>query len=70
MLSRRTFLKAGLLFGGIALTEGFLIEPRGFAVERTTIPIKGLPLSLDGFTVCQVTDIHFGPAVGSPFIKK
>ncbi|MBI2413878.1 MAG: metallophosphoesterase [Deltaproteobacteria bacterium] len=69
MLSRRTFLKAGLLFGGIALTEGFLIEPRGFAVERTTIPIKGLPPSLDGFTICQVTDIHFGPAVGSPFIK-
>lgn len=70
MLSRRTFLKAGLLFGGIVLTEGFLIEPRGFAVERTTVPIRGLPATLDGFTVCQVTDIHFGPAVGSPYIKK
>lgn len=70
MLSRRTFLKAGLLFGGMALTEGFLIEPRGFAVERTTVPMMGLPASLDGLTICQVTDIHFGPAVGSAYIKK
>ncbi len=68
MLSGRTFLKAGLIFGGLA--EGFLVGANGLAVEKTVVHIRGLSPLLDGFTVCQVTDVHYGTAIGSAYMKK
>ena len=69
-ITRRRFLK--LMLGGTA-TAGLsalggvgyatLVEPHWLAVERVDVPIPGLPASLDGFTIVQLSDLHRGPDV-------
>jgi len=44
-----------LLIGGYALQEA-----RSFRVTRLEIPLRGLPPQLDGFSIVQVSDIHYG----------
>ncbi len=36
-------------------------EMRWLTVERTTVPIRGLPESLEGTTIVQLTDLHLRP---------
>lgn len=63
MLSRRAFLKGGLLLGSALMVDGFLLEPREFRVEEVPVKIRGLSPEFDGFTICQVTDVHHSPFV-------
>jgi predicted MPP superfamily phosphohydrolase len=62
--SRRRFLTTGLrLVGGGAaagLAYGF-VEPHWYTVTRRTVPLRGLPPSLDGLRLVQLTDLHHGP---------
>jgi predicted MPP superfamily phosphohydrolase len=44
-----------LIIGGCALQEA-----RSFRVTRLEIPLRGLPPELDGFSIVQVSDIHYG----------
>jgi len=69
-LTRRKFLKYGLLFGGVVLLDGVFIEPRGLKVEDVEVGIRGLPPSFDGFTVCQITDVHHSLIVGLDFVER
>jgi predicted MPP superfamily phosphohydrolase len=39
------------------------VEPTWLKVRRLTIPIKGLPLNLDGLQIVQLSDLHIGSAV-------
>jgi hypothetical protein len=60
-LSRRGFLLAagGLLAGGTAVgVDAFGVEPEQVELRREDVPIAGLPLSFDGFTVAHVSDLH------------
>jgi predicted MPP superfamily phosphohydrolase len=44
-----------LLLGGVAW-----LEAHDLGVTRLDIPIKGLPAEMDGFTLVQVSDLHYG----------
>lgn len=69
MITRRGFFKAGIFVcGGLAL-EGFVIGPEKIRVERVDVPIAGLGQKLDGFTICQITDIHHSHTVSLDYIE-
>jgi predicted MPP superfamily phosphohydrolase len=40
-----------------------LVEPSWLAVKRVDVPLPGLPVNLDGFTIAQLSDLHRGPWV-------
>lgn len=73
-LSRRQFLKrltwaaGGLLAAGCAVDAAF--ERRWIQVTRPQIVIPGLAPALNGFTICQLTDIHHGPFVSLDYVKR
>ncbi len=57
----------------LAIGYGVSISLYGFyqasqlpTIKYVTIPIAGLPPSLDGFRIAQLCDIHLGPMVGRP----
>ena len=61
MVSRRRFLKWGL-GSATALTAGYAlgVERYRFQVNRYEIPLARLPEAFDGFTIAQITDLHYG----------
>jgi len=76
-ITRRRFLKwmlgsaatAGLsALGGVGYAT--LAEPHWLAVERVDVPLPGLPASLDGFTIAQLSDLHRGPEVAQEGITQ
>lgn len=70
MLSRRAFLKGGLLLGSALMVDGFLLEPGEFRVEEVPVRIRGLSPEFDGFTICQVTDVHHSPFVRLGYLER
>ena len=44
-----------------------VIRARAIGIERVQVPIDGLPESLHGFTIAQITDIHIGPTLKRSF---
>ena len=38
-------------------------------VKSVEIPLRRLPLNLDGFKIVQLTDLHVGPTIGRNFIE-
>lgn len=65
------------VIGGGALVVSFGLgalawqrATRPLVVKKVEIPLDGLPPSLDGFTIVQVTDIHIGPTLGREFIEE
>lgn len=69
MITRRNLLKAGILLGGAFSLDGFIIEPKRIKVENVEVGIKGLGPGFDGFTICQITDVHHSPVVGLRYIN-
>lgn len=69
MISRRNLLKAGVLLGGALALDGFILEPKQVQIERTDVRVKGLGPEFDGFTICQITDIHHSFVVGLKYIE-
>ena len=47
---------------------GFLNARRTAAVVRVDVPVAGLPQSLDGFTIAQISDVHVGPTIKRPYL--
>ena len=39
-------------------------------VKKVTIPLKNLPMELDGLTVVHLPDLHLGPTVGKSMLEK
>ncbi|MEK7773008.1 MAG: metallophosphoesterase [Deltaproteobacteria bacterium] len=70
MISRRVFLKGGLLLGGALAAEGFIFEPERIQVEEVKVEVRGLAPEFDSFTICQITDIHHSPFVGLDYIRR
>lgn len=67
-LTRRRFL--GLLGGAAALgTYTWGVEPHWVEFVRRDMPIPGLPDSLVGKTLVQLSDLHVGPSVDSDFLE-
>lgn len=63
-------MKGGLLLGGGLLLEGFVVEPRMVEIVETTVRVKGLAAGLQGFRICQITDVHHGGAISLEYIEK
>ncbi|WP_235550618.1 metallophosphoesterase [Paenibacillus sp. Soil750] len=66
-MSRRSFLKKGLLLGGSLLSVPPLsygyatwVEPRWLQVERIPLAFPTLPEAFKGLRVVQFSDLHFG----------
>ncbi len=48
---------------------GVLAARRRAAIVDVTVPIKGLPPALQGFTIAQITDVHVGPTIKRGYIE-
>jgi predicted MPP superfamily phosphohydrolase len=48
---------------------GFANARRTARVVRVDVPITGLPATLDGFTIAQVSDVHVGPTIKRPYVE-
>ncbi|MEM1416813.1 MAG: metallophosphoesterase [Myxococcota bacterium] len=66
---RREFIErvasgAALGVGASAGLWGVAFGRHDYAIEEVPIRIPGLPRTLDGFTLAQLSDVHFGTFVG------
>jgi hypothetical protein len=43
---------------------GTFVGARDYVIEERVFPLPGLPSSLEGYTLVQLSDLHFGPFVG------
>lgn len=57
-LGRRGLLLGAGAVGGALLVDAVALEPRWLDVSRHRVPVRGLPASLRGLTLAQVTDAH------------
>ncbi|AKT37916.1 metallophosphoesterase [Chondromyces crocatus] len=69
VMPRRDFLSQGavgaaLLAGGGTSFYGAFFGRYDYVTEEVAVPIPGLPRSLDGFSILQLSDIHFGLYIG------
>lgn len=72
--SRRTFLTMGA-YSAPAIVAGTTVysasyAPENLEVRRYTIPVRGLPKSLDGIRIAHVSDLHLGPYVSQDQIRR
>ncbi|MCP9263475.1 Transmembrane protein with metallophosphoesterase domain [Dirofilaria immitis] len=51
-------------------TAGYAVTRSAPVVNRVNVKIRNLPLSLDGFTIVLLTDIHIGPTVNKKRIEE
>jgi uncharacterized protein len=51
------------VLAGLATLIGFVNARRVARVVDVDVPIVGLPLTLQGFTIAQISDIHVGPTI-------
>jgi len=59
-ISRRTFLRGALASAaGISLYGG-LVERNWLDIVRLDLPLRKLPDAFAGFTIAQISDLHFG----------
>ncbi|MGA2447214.1 MAG: metallophosphoesterase [Polyangiaceae bacterium] len=68
-VQRRQVLEAtsgAALIGGMSslLGWGFVRGRHAFEIDEVAIPIAGLPRTLDGYVIAQISDIHTGTFVG------
>lgn len=73
-LTRRAFVShaaAGSAFfiGTGSAAYGAIFGRHDYILEEVAIPIPGLPKSLDGFSIAQLSDIHIGLYVGEPELR-
>jgi hypothetical protein len=70
LISRRNFLKFGVFTGAAFLLDSLIIEPRSIRVEDHAVKVRGLPSAFQGFTICQITDVHLSPMVSLPYLEE
>lgn len=71
-VNRRQFLKRCTYWGIGALLASYplFIERRRFQINTYEIPVPNLPSSFIGFTIVQLTDIHYGFLMPLRVVKK
>ena len=72
---RRAFLGLSLKgimggLGAIGTVWGFYNAVKTPVIKKVDIPIMGLPKSLQGFRMVQISDLHVGSMTGKNFISK
>ena len=73
-LTRRQWLlrTAGITVGTGLASLGYAVgwEPEWLEVVTRDLPIRGLPASLEGKTLVQLSDLHMGPRVDDSYIAR
>ncbi len=59
-----------LSFAAGASAVAFWRARQPVAVKAVEIPVAGLPASLDGFRIAQLSDIHIGPTIKGDFLAE
>ena len=57
---RRRFLAGCAVVGVLLLGSAAWMEAHNLGVIRLEVPLKGLPAEMDGFTLVQMSDLHYG----------
>ena len=72
--SRRRLLRVtrSAVVGGAVAGLGYSVvwAPRHFVVRRRTLSLPGLPPSLDGLRIVQLTDVHLGPWISEGYVHR
>lgn len=58
----------GLGFGSILW--GYLVGQRRVRVDRVELPVRGLPDALAGLRIAHITDLHIGPQLRAPQLRR
>jgi uncharacterized protein len=72
LITRRAFLRGGLATmagGGGAYLYARTIEPEWLEIVKIELPLRGLPDAFGGFTIAQISDLHFGPLVEPAYVE-
>jgi hypothetical protein len=57
---RRRFLAGCAAVGVLLLGSAAWMEAHNLGITRLEVPLKGLPAEMDGFTLVQMSDLHYG----------
>ncbi|MEW5721627.1 MAG: metallophosphoesterase [Thermodesulfobacteriota bacterium] len=69
-LSRRSFIRLGLLAGLAGFGIKGCVNARDIELEKVEIRLDRLPPDLDGLRIGQITDLHAGPLVSAALIRE
>lgn len=58
-----------LLIGSSHSVYGALLGRHDYVLDDVPVALPGLPRALDGYTIVQISDIHFGTFVGEPQLR-
>jgi predicted MPP superfamily phosphohydrolase len=63
---------AALVLAGsvAAMGLGALAALRGPHVRHVDVPVEGLAPDLDGFRIAQISDLHIGPTIRAPYVRR
>lgn len=72
--TRREFIEnaaslSALAIGASSSTYGILFGRHDYTIETIPVHVPGLSAALDGYTIVQLSDIHFGHFVGEPELR-
>jgi uncharacterized protein len=70
-MTRRDFIRLGAGTAGVAsgtLFYTWRVEPHRLEIVKRPLEIRGLPSSLAGRTLVQMSDIHVGPRVDDEYV--
>lgn len=65
-----TSAAAVALGAGLVTAWGYLNARRTAEVVSVDVPIPGLPVALDGFTIVQISDLHVGPTIRGAYVRR
>ncbi len=73
--SRRAFLLDGTIvsaavLGGGGVAHAALVGAWALTIRRYRVPVRGLPMRLDGLRLVQISDTHLGPRIPRSFIEQ
>jgi predicted MPP superfamily phosphohydrolase len=54
----------------VIVAIGFVNARRTARVRNVEVPVDGLPSALHGFTIAQISDIHVGPTIKGPYVRR
>lgn len=55
---------------GAGVAYAAVVEPALLETTQIEIPVRGLPRSLDGYTILHLTDLHYNVTAGVSFLRR
>ena len=55
---------------GVGASWTLKIEPRWLVVEEVIVPLRRLPLALDGLRIAHLSDLHLGPDIRAEHLEE